>query len=332
MDCFKGAAVAVTGAGGSIGSELCRHIAMAGARRLVLISLTENGLYQIERKLRAEFPALELAGVLGSVEDGALMRHCLAGVHVVIHAAAHKHVPICEANPCAAIRNNGHGTWSVLEAASHVSAALFVLISSDKAVHPASIMGATKRLAEVIVRDHHDLKMRRVVVRFGNVLDSAGSVLPLWREQIAKGGPVTVTHPDCTRYFMSIQQACFLVGAVCGISAPHAATYVFNMGEPQRLIDMARVLIAESGHEIEIKLTGLRPGEKLEEELHHGGLLESVLPGVFRVVDVMPTIDADQLALLNRLACSGFEDDARNARALLWQLVGSHENVEARSA
>lgn len=323
MEAFRGAAVAVTGAGGSIGSELCARIAAAGARRLVLISLTEAGLYNIDRRLRAAFPELELVPLLGSVEDAALLTEALHGVDVVIHAAAHKHLPICEANPCAAIRNNVNGTRVLLRAAARMRVGTFVLVSSDKAVNPTSVMGATKRLCEILVRRGSRVvrsdAMRRMVVRFGNVLDSAGSVLPLWREQIAAGGPITLTDERCERYFMSIPEACGLIEAAVGLEHRQPSTYVFDMGAPRRLVDLARDLIAASGRDCEIRLTGLRPGEKLTEELHHGGRLVEVLPRVRRVIDACPEISERDLDRLLEAARSRFKDDAV---AALWRLVG----------
>lgn len=263
--------VLVTGAGGSIGSALCERFVKAGVERLTLVSLTEAGLYNIERKLRAIAPAAELVPVLGSVCDGDLMREACEGVDVVVHAAAHKHVPICEANPLAAIENNVRGTLTLANAAETARVGQFLLVSTDKAVKPASVMGATKRAAEMIV----DTKARRspdtvfAIVRFGNVLDSAGSVMPLWREQIANGGPLTLTDERCERYFMSIADACTLILAVIEMRRP--GTFVFDMGLPERLIDVAQRLIVASGMPCEIRCIGLRPGEKLTEELHSGG-------------------------------------------------------------
>lgn len=319
---FLGRSVAVTGAGGSIGSEICRALLAGGASRLVLISLTEAGLYNIERRIRSEFyvpPLAEIVPVLGSVEDARLMRSALAGCDLVVHAAAHKHLPLCESNPCAAVRNNVWGTRQLLEAATHMGVRWFCFISTDKAVKPTSVMGATKRLAEILVRQADCYSpLNTFIVRFGNVLDSAGSVLPLWREQIAAGGPITLTDDRCERFFMSIPQAAMLVCSVAGLQ--HSGTYVLDMGAPVRLVDLARKLIAESGREIEIKLTGLRPGEKLTEELHYGGELEPTeVAGVSRISDFLHGyIDPATVQALNANAIGGHRDVVLKS---LWSLV-----------
>jgi FlaA1/EpsC-like NDP-sugar epimerase len=282
----KGQHVLITGAGGSIGSQLCQQVIEQGAERLTLVSLTESGLYDIDRKLRALGSPTLLVPVLGSVVDRDLMNEVCDGVDVVIHAAAHKHVPICEHNPLAAIDNNVRGTLTLANAAILCDVKSFVLISTDKAVRPASIMGATKRVAEMIVSAKGQQSRSTVfsTVRFGNVLDSAGSVLPLWREQIAKGGPITLTDARCTRYFMSIPEACWLVLCVLKMGKP--GTFVLNMGEPRSILHMAERLIADSGKECAIKYIGLRPGEKLEETLHFGGeLMLTENPQIFSVVE-----------------------------------------------
>jgi FlaA1/EpsC-like NDP-sugar epimerase len=309
---FAGKSVMVTGAGGSIGSQLCELICRQGADRLTMVSLTENGLYNIHRQLKGRY-SVELNPVLGSVTDVCLMAEALQDVDIIIHAAAHKHVPICEQNPTEAIQNNVFGTRTLAVLAKELYVPTFCLISTDKAVKPASIMGATKRVAEKIVRDlgYH-------VVRFGNVLDSAGSVLPLWREQIRKGGPITLTDERCERYFMSIPQAVRLVSEV--IRSEPAGTYVLDMGQPRRLIDMAYELMqAEVGREVAIEFIGLRPGEKLTEELHHGGdLTDSGIPGVWRVDEPRATPDHAALEQME-LACMGC--DVETAKALLWGMV-----------
>jgi FlaA1/EpsC-like NDP-sugar epimerase len=309
---FAGKSVMVTGAGGSIGSQLCELIARQYARRLTMVSLTENGLYNVHRQIKAQY-SVDLNPVLGSVADVCLMAEALQDVDIVIHAAAHKHVPICEQNPIEAIQNNVFGTETIAVLAKEMYVSTFCLISTDKAVKPASIMGATKRVAEKIVRDlgYH-------VVRFGNVLDSAGSVLPLWREQIHKGGPITLTDERCERYFMSIPQAVRLVSEV--IRSEPAGTYVLDMGQPRKLIDMAYELMqAEVGREVGIEFIGLRPGEKLTEELHHGGdLTDSGIPGVWRVDEHRPAWDYRTLDKLG-LACDGC--DVETAKGLLWGMV-----------
>lgn len=263
----------VTGAGGSIGSVICEQLVQGGAKSIRLVSLTESGLYNVERRLRALNGNTEIVGILGSVCDESLMREVCENADAVIHAAAHKHVPICEVNPIAAIENNVRGTLTIATVAENAGVGQFLLISSDKAVLPASVMGMTKRAAEMIVLDKASRSTKTIfsAVRFGNVLDSSGSVLPLWREQIARGGPITLTDERCERYFMSIPEACSMVLDVLSMKAH--GTFVFDMGEPRRLIDIARQLIAESGLECEIQFIGLRPGEKLTEELHFGGTL-----------------------------------------------------------
>jgi len=255
----------VTGAGGSIGSALCERLIEMGAERLVLLSLTEGGLYNIERKLRALNTDAEIVGVLGSVCDVALMGEVCEGSDVVIHAAAHKHVPICESNPIAAIENNVRGTLTLVNAVEQAGVGQFLLISTDKAVRPVSVMGSTKRVAEMIVSAKVGSRTIFSTVRFGNVLDSAGSVLPLWREQVASGLPITLTDPRCERYFMSIPEACALI---CGVlDMKRSGTFVPDMGKPKKLIDLARSLSSD------IRCIGLRPGEKLTEELNYGGEL-----------------------------------------------------------
>jgi FlaA1/EpsC-like NDP-sugar epimerase len=309
---FAGKSVLVTGAGGSIGSQLCELIARQYARRLTMVSLTENGLYNVHRHIKSQY-SVDLNPVLGSVADVCLMAEAMQDVDIIIHAAAHKHVPICEQNPIEAIQNNVFGTETIAVLAKEMYVPTFCLISTDKAVKPASIMGATKRVAEKIVRDlgYH-------VVRFGNVLDSAGSVLPLWREQIRKGGPITLTDERCERYFMSIPQAVRLVSEV--IRAEPAGTYVLDMGEPRKLIDMAYELMqAEVGREVGIEFIGLRPGEKLTEELHHGGdLADSGIPGVWRVDEPRSAPDR---AVLEQMELACFGCDVDTAKALLWGMV-----------
>lgn len=299
MKHFNNKSVLVTGAGGSIGSEICRRIAASKARRLTLVSLTESGLYRINKQVRSSLA--EIRPVLGSVLDRELMREVTRDVDIVIHAAAHKHIPLCEQNPVEAISNNVGGTLSLMQAASESQVTQFVLVSSDKAVRPASVMGATKRAAELLLREcvPAGTRTRFFAVRFGNVLDSDGSVLPLWREQIAAGGPVTLTDERCERYFMSIPEACDLVLNTISLR-PKGGVFVFDMGEPRKLVDMARDLIGD--RDIQIAVTGLRQGEKLTEELHFGGDLEPTsIPRVLRVdgFDVPSGKAADLRALID---------------------------------
>lgn len=268
---FQGKNVCVTGAGGSIGSELCKQLLERGVSKLVLVCLTEGAMYNLGKSLKPK-EGQKVVPVLGSVCDDRLMQEAFSHCHVVIHAAAHKHVPICEAHPLAAIDNNVRGTYIAAQAAETVGVKVFVYISSDKAVFPASVMGATKRCSELIVRDlFAHARTKFVACRFGNVLDSAGSVLPLWREQIAAGGPLTLTSADCTRYFMSIPEAVELVLETAGFEP--GGPYIFDMGEPRNMGDMARELMRKMGKIVKIKETGLRPGEKLTEALTYGGPL-----------------------------------------------------------
>jgi FlaA1/EpsC-like NDP-sugar epimerase len=270
---IEGRRILVTGAGGSIGSELCRQIAQWSPARLVLYERYENGLYAIESQLHDAWPSGAFAAVMGDVTDVDRLDAVIRAERpeIIFHAAAHKHVPLMEINPCEAVKNNVAGTLRVAEAAVRHGVEEFVLISTDKAVHPSSVMGATKRIAELIVR-HLTASgpTRFVTVRFGNVLGSSGSVVPRFLEQVRAGGPVTVTHPDIRRYFMLIPEAVQLVLQAAAIGEP-GALYVLDMGGPIKLVDMARNLIRLSGHipdeEIPIAFTGLRPGEKLSEDL-----------------------------------------------------------------
>ena len=276
----------VTGAAGSIGSQLCEQIVREQAQKLTIVSLTEGGLYDIGRRLRAMDSRTQITSVLGSVCDKGLMLDACQSTDIVIHAAAHKHVPICESNPIAAIENNIRGTLTAATVAEELGVRKFVFVSTDKAVKPKSVMGATKCIAEMIIsgKSSKSTKTEFYIVRFGNVLDSAGSVMPLWREQIANGGPVTITDKRCERYFMSIPEACELIFGVLAMKKP--GTFVFDMGEPKRLIKIAKQLISESGTQCEIKSIGLRPGEKLTEELYFGGeLVKTKNPKLFKVND-----------------------------------------------
>ncbi len=265
--------VLVTGAGGSIGSELCRQICRFGPARLVLVERFENALFEIHRELTLAFPHVPIEPRVADVCDVTRMTQLFeeSKPALVFHAAAHKHVPMMEWNAGEAVKNNVGGTRAVADLADRFGVERFVLVSTDKAVNPTSVMGATKRVAEIYIQAlSQRSETRFVTVRFGNVLDSAGSVVPIFREQIAKGGPITVTHPDMTRYFMTIPEASQLV-LQAGAMGDGGEIFILDMGEPVRIVDLARDLITLSGlrpnEDIEIRFSGIRPGEKLFEEL-----------------------------------------------------------------
>ena len=265
--------VLVTGGGGSIGSELCRQIIRFEPERLVIVDIYENNLYDIEQELKYNYPNAKIDAIVASVRDKDRLNEIFNEFkpYLVFHAAAHKHVPLMETSPLEAIKNNVFGTYNVVNCADEYNVKRFVLISSDKAVNPTNIMGATKRLCEMIIQAKNKVSNTEyVAVRFGNVLGSNGSVVPLFKKQIAHGGPVTVTHKDITRFFMTIPEAVSLVlQAMSG--AKGGEIFVLDMGEPVKIYDMAKKLIKLSGLEpdvdIQIKVTGLRPGEKLYEEI-----------------------------------------------------------------
>ncbi|NLD24328.1 MAG: polysaccharide biosynthesis protein [Bacteroidales bacterium] len=264
--------VLVTGAGGSIGSELCRQVARFKPKTLVMLDNYENNLYMLQLDLMKKYPGLSLITLVGSVQDEKRMDAVFFQTtpQVVFHAAAYKHVPLMEDSPTEAIKNNIFGTINVANAADRYNVKKFVLISTDKAVNPANVMGASKRVAEIAIqRINARSKTKYAAVRFGNVLGSNGSVIPIFKEQIEQGGPITVTHPEVTRYFMTIPEAVQLV-IQAGALAQGGEVFILDMGEPVKIIDLAKDLIALSGYkegEIEIIFTGLRPGEKMYEEL-----------------------------------------------------------------
>ena len=269
----SGKVVMVTGGGGSIGSELCRQIARANPALLIVFDIYENNAYDIQMELKRAHPELRLEVLIGSVRNMARVESILSAWHpdLIFHAAAHKHVPLMEDSPNEAIKNNVFGTWNVAMAAAKYGVSRFVLISTDKAVNPTNIMGASKRLCEMVVQMmNRRSETEFVAVRFGNVLGSNGSVIPLFKKQIETGGPVTVTHPDIIRYFMTIPEAVSLV-LQAGYYARGGEIFVLDMGEPVKIDTMARNLIRLSGYEpdvdIKVEYTGLRPGEKLFEEL-----------------------------------------------------------------
>lgn len=270
---ITGKTVLVTGAGGSIGSEICRQIASFTPKKLVLVGHGENSIYLIDMELRMKYGSeMEIVPVIGDIQDRTRMFATMEQHRpdVVYHAAAHKHVPLMEYNPAEAVKNNVLGTRNVAEAADTFSVGTFVLVSSDKAVNPTNVMGSTKRIAEMVIQNLSKVSNTKfVAVRFGNVLGSRGSVIPLFKKQIQAGGPVTVTHPDMTRYFMTIPEASRLV-IQAGTLARGGEIFVLDMGEPVKIVDLARNVIKLSGYsvdEIGIEYSGIRPGEKMYEEL-----------------------------------------------------------------
>ncbi len=269
----QGKVVLVTGGGGSIGSELCRQIAAHKAKQLVIVDIYENSVYDIQQELKKKYPELNLVVLIASVRNTNRMNYIFSTYRpdIVYHAAAHKHVPLMEDSPTEAVKNNVFGTFKTAQAAAMSGVQRFVMISTDKAVNPTNIMGASKRICEMIIQTfdkHYETEF--VAVRFGNVLGSNGSVIPLFRKQIAAGGPVTVTHPEIIRYFMTIPEAVSLV-LQAGAYAKGGEIFVLDMGEPVKILTLAENLIKLSGYrvgeDIRIEFTGLRPGEKLYEEL-----------------------------------------------------------------
>mgnify|MGYP000881157432 FL=1 len=275
---LRGKKILVTGAGGSIGSEICRQVAKFKPKEIVILGHGENSIYQLNMELVGKYSQhFTITPVIADVQDRKRIFEVMDKYKpdVVYHAAAHKHVPLMELNPREAVKNNILGTRNVAEAASHARVKAFVMVSTDKAVNPPNIMGATKRLCEMIVQDMATRSeyTKFVAVRFGNVLGSRGSVIPLFKKQIAEGGPITVTHPDIVRYFMTIPEAAQLV-IQAGSLARGGEIFVLDMGQPVKIVDLAKNLIRLSGYDegdIEIKFTGLRPGEKMYEELLNEG-------------------------------------------------------------
>ena len=275
---LRGKKILVTGAGGSIGSEICRQVAKFKPKEIIILGHGENSIYQLNMELVGKYSQhFTITPVIADVQDRKRIFEVMDKYKpdVVYHAAAHKHVPLMELNPREAVKNNILGTRNVAEAASHARAKAFVMVSTDKAVNPPNIMGATKRLCEMIVQDMATRSeyTKFVAVRFGNVLGSRGSVIPLFKKQIAEGGPITVTHPDIVRYFMTIPEAAQLV-IQAGSLARGGEIFVLDMGQPVKIVDLAKNLIRLSGYDegdIEIKFTGLRPGEKMYEELLNEG-------------------------------------------------------------
>jgi len=337
---IKGRTIAVTGAGGSIGSELTRQIAQFGPRRVVLMEQAENALFEIDRELRRLFPSLDVVAAIADVCDAPRVADVFTRHRpdLVFHAAAHKHVPMMEFNVGEAIKNNVGGTLAVARAAADAGVPRMVLISTDKAINPTSIMGCTKRVAELVAQalnQQRDIQI--VTVRFGNVLGSDGSVVPIFQRQIAAGGPVTVTHPDMRRYFMTIPEASQLV-LQAGTMGQGGEIYLLDMGEPIRIVDLARDMITLSGLrpgvDVDIEFTGIRPGEKLFEELTIDG--EEVAGTQHPSIGVHKHRDVDADAILGSvsslLAANDAADDERR-KDLLRRIVPEYRgNSERRGA
>ncbi len=342
--CIHNKVVMVTGAGGSIGSELCRQILLAEPKELVLLDSSEYALYNIERELRSMGVGsdIEIAPLLGSVQDQRRLQRIFRTfkVETVYHAAAYKHVPLVEYNIAEGVANNIFGTWYAAEAAVEAGVETFVLVSTDKAVRPTNVMGASKRFAEMLCQAlaGRDAHTRFCMVRFGNVLGSSGSVVPLFREQIHSGGPITVTHPEVTRYFMTIPEAAQLVLQASAMGTG-GDVFVLDMGEPVKIVDLAQRMIRLSGYSIkddenpagdlEIQFTGLRPGEKLYEELMLGDNVTGTgHPMIMRAEDEFPALEqlSDWLRELDEhcehMDCDGIRD------VLLAAVSGFHEHEQ----
>lgn len=339
---YAGKRILVTGAGGSIGSELCRQLILARPAHLILLDHSEFALFDIDRELRGLAPDLTITPVLGSIADKALVTVLMEAkkIDIVLHAAAYKHVPLVEANAIEGMRNNVIGTRTLALAARDAGVGRFILISTDKAVRPTSVMGASKRFAEMIIQDMatRSKTTRFAMVRFGNVIGSSGSVIPLFAEQIAQGGPVTLTHPDVTRYFMTIPEATRLV-LLAGTFARGGDVFVLDMGKPVAMRDVARKMIENAGltvrdadnpkGDIEIRITGLRPGEKLHEELLIGSdMLTTPHPRILRAQE--GHLSEIELAKALKSLSEAIETrDVALLRSILAQWIEQTETVEA---
>ncbi len=324
------ARVLVTGAGGSIGSELCRQICRFNPACLILYDRAESPLYEIDLELRTDYPEAKVVPVLGDIRDRSQLSRALSDYQpqVVFHAAAYKHVPMMELQPWKAVKNNILGTRRVMDLSREHGVERFVLVSTDKAVRPVNVMGASKRVAELLVQNQNGCDSARtkfITVRFGNVVGSVGSVVPLFKKQIERGGPVTVTHPDVTRYFMTIPEACQLI-LQAGAMGEGGEIFILDMGTPVKIVDMARDLIRLSGFEpdgdIKIEYVGLRPGEKLFEELITSG--EGIVPTNHEKIMVLrgKTCDQERLnAVIEELAKLALEQNGAGIRAKLQEIV-----------
>jgi len=339
---YAGKRILVTGAGGSIGSELCRQLILARPAHLILLDHSEFALFDIDRELRGLAPDLTITPVLGSVADKALVSVLMQAkkIDIVLHAAAYKHVPMVEANAIEGMRNNVIGTRTLALAARDAGVGRFILVSTDKAVRPTSVMGASKRFAEMIIQDMatRSTTTRFAMVRFGNVIGSSGLVIPLFAEQIARGGPVTLTHPDVTRYFMTIPEATRLV-LLAGTFARGGDVFVLDMGKPVAMRDVARKMIESAGltvrdadnpkGDIEIRITGLRPGEKLHEELLIGSdMLTTPHPRILRAQEGHLS-EIELVKALKSLSEAIETRDVALLRSILAQWMEQTDPVEA---
>ena len=324
---ITGKVIIVTGGGGSIGSEICRQVALHDPKQLIIVDIYENNAYNIQLELKKNYPKLNLETLIASVRDKKRIEDIFETYHpeIVYHAAAHKHVPLMEDSPDEAIKNNVLGTYNVASAANKFHVKKMVLISTDKAVRPTNVMGASKRICEMIIQMFAQISPTEyAAVRFGNVLGSNGSVIPIFRQQIKNGGPVTVTHPDIIRYFMTIPEAVNLV-LQCGAYAKGGEIFILDMGEPVKILDLAKKMIRLSGHvpgeDIKIEFTGLRPGEKLYEELliNEDNLVETENDRIFVVQ--MGNIDVDETGRkINRLIERAY-DESRDIREEIKEIV-----------
>lgn len=343
---LAGRTILVTGCGGSIGSELCRQLIRFEPGLIVLVDASEANLFQIQMEMENELSFQRYEPVLGQVQDKVLMQSVFEKYRprVVFHAAAYKHVPMLERNPWEAVFNNIQGSRTVMETAAAFGVERFVLVSTDKAVRPTNVMGASKRVTELILQSLQDSETRFLSVRFGNVVGSSGSVIPLFRRQIEHGGPVTVTDPEVTRFFMTIPEAAQLI-IQAGAMGKGGEIYILKMGTPVRIVDMARDLIRLSGREpdrdVRIVFTGLREGEKLHEELITEG--EGIVPtGHDKILVLRPDPDPERLSEpdahrrrlygeIERLLAAADRHDAPEIKRLLRDVVPEYVPQESRS-
>lgn len=331
-------AILVTGGGGSIGSELCRQIINYNPKKLIIVDIYENNLYDIEQELKAKYPNTEICAIVASVRDKKRLEEIFAVYkpYLVFHAAAHKHVPLMETSPLEAIKNNVFGTLNTVNCADKYNVKKFILISTDKAVNPTNIMGATKRLCEMIIQaKNQESNTEYVAVRFGNVLGSNGSVVPLFKKQIAKGGPVTVTDKEITRFFMTIPEAVSLVLQAMTF-AKGGEIFVLDMGEPVKIYDMAVNLIKLSGYEpnvdIPIEITGLRPGEKLYEEIlmNEEGLQETKHDKIHiaKPMDINIEMITKKLSKLQFLLENSDNENKKEIKEIIKEVVPTYKGVK----